>query len=149
MLKYLNFSPTTIALLLIIFLMQMNTYELELDKRSLRLKLHRPGLRQYGKRSMSEGGSATGASGEGGDYPRVPSRLKISEELQRLLCKDDLQTLHEESEPTSPADAADGERHSLIFPENGISSKKVDSPSVSQRSGVAFSVIEEAVKDLS
>lgn len=130
--------------------MQMSTYELELGERSLRLKLHRPGLRQYGKRSISEGGSATGASGEGGDYyPRVPSRLKISEELQRLLCTDDLQTVHEESEPTSPSDAADGETHSLIVPENGISNKKTDSPSMSPRSGITFSVNKDEVKGLS
>ena len=128
----------------------MNTYELELDERSLRLKLHRPGLRQYGKRSMSEGSSATGASGEGGDYyPRVTSRLKISNELQRLLCKDDLQTLHEESEPTSPADVPDGEKHSLIVPGNGVSNKKTVSPSTSQNSGITFTVNEEAVRGLS
>ena len=130
--------------------MQTSTYELELDKQSLRLKLHRPGLRQYGKRSMSEGGSATGASGERGDYyPRVPSRLKISEELQHLLCKDDLQTVHEESEPTSPSDAADGETHSLIVPGNGISSNMTDSPTVSPGSRITFSVNKDEVKGLS
>ena len=127
----------------------MSTYELELDKRSLRLKLHRPGLRQYGRRSSSDGGSAAGSSGEGGDYPRVPSRLKISEDLQSLLCEDNLQTLHEESEPTSPSDTPDGERHSLIVQENGGgSSKKTSSPSMSQRSGVTFSVNEDAVAGL-
>ena len=130
--------------------MQMSTYELEPDKQWLRLKLHQLGLRQYRKHSISKGGSATGASREGGDYyPRVPSRLKISEELQRLLCKNNLQTVHGESEPTSPTDAADGETHSLIVQENCISSNKADSPSMSQRSGITFSVNKDEVKGLS
>ena len=58
---------------------------------------------------MSEGGSGSGSSGGGADsaYPRVSSCLKLSEDLQSLLSDEnlnaDLDTLHEESEPDSPA----------------------------------------------
>ena len=97
---------------------------MELDKRSLRLRFHRPGLRQYyaAKRSMSEGGSGSGLAGGGADsaYPRVPSCLKISEELQSLLSEENeavnLDTVHEESEPTSPNGDDDADAGSLLVP---------------------------------
>ena len=101
----------------------VNTYEVELGIQSLRLRFHRPGLRQYyaAKRSMSEGGSASGSTGGGADstYPRAPSCLKISEELQSLLSNEDLNanldTVHEESEPTTPnIDVADGGETTLV-----------------------------------
>lgn len=91
------------------------------DKRSLRLKFNRHGLRQCNaaKRSMSEGGSGSGLAGA--DYPRVSSRLKMSEDLQSLLSDSEdniepvnLGTVHEESEPTSPDD--DAETESLLVP---------------------------------
>ena len=136
---------------------------MELGKRLFRLKLHRQGLRQYGRRSLSEGGSTIGSSGmgaEGGSgvtgggggevYPRVPSRLKISEELQRLLCDNNLHEVPEESEPGSPnLDSADGERHSLIVTENiAVNKKKMGSPSLSQRSGITFNPKEEEIDGL-
>ena len=93
---------------------------MELDRCSLRLRFHRPGLRQYyaAKRSVSEGGSASGLAGGGAD-PHVPSRLKFTEELQSLLSEDNLNanldTLHEECESTSPV-GDDGETGSLLGP---------------------------------
>ena len=103
-----------------------NAYEVELpDKRSLRLRFNRSGLRQYyaAKRSMSEGGSGSGLAGVGADsaYPHVSSRLRMSDELQSLLSDSDdniepinLGTVHEESEPTSPNE--DAEIESLLVP---------------------------------
>ena len=145
-----------------LILIQMNAYELELGKRSLRLKFHRPGLRVYGKRSLSDGGSGIGSAGEGGEggvatgggeyIPNVSSRLKLSDELKSLLYEDNLHIVHEESEPTSPAsDSPDGERHSLIVPEgnalnNGSSKKKTStSPNLSDRSGITFSTGNDTV----
>ena len=125
---------------------------MELSKRSIKVKLHRQGLKQYAaaKRSMSEGGSGTlysGGGGSGGDYPRVSSRLKISDDLHNLL---NLDTLLEESEPTSPAgDEVDGERHSLIVPrlDDGVSKRSSASPS-SVRSGVSYRSNQDKVTGL-
>ena len=125
-------------------------YELELGKRTLKVKLNRQGLKQYaGRRTMSEGGSGAGQSGGGlsGDYPRVSSRLKIYDDLHGLL---NLDTLLEESDPTSPAvDEADGERRSLIVPDlgDGASKKSSSSPS-SVRSGINFRSKEDKVTGL-
>ena len=101
--------------------MVQHTYEVELNRRSLRLRFHRPSLRQYyaAKRSMSEGGSGSGLAGSGADsYPHVPSRLKMSEDLQSLLSEEaeptNLDTVHEESEPTSPNGDEDAETGSLL-----------------------------------
>ena len=104
--------------------MIQNPYDVELlDKRSLRLRFNRPGLRQCAaKCSMSEGGSGSGLAGGGAEstYPRVSSRLKMSDEVQSLLSDSEdiepanLDTVHEESEPTSPND--DAETESLLVP---------------------------------
>ena len=114
--------------------MVQHTYEVELDRRSLRLRFHRPSLRQYyaAKRSMSEGGSGSGLAGGGADsYPHVPSRLKMSEDLQSLLSEEaeltNLDTVHEESEPTSPNgdEDIDAETGSLlVLPGRNDSGKK-------------------------
>ena len=118
---------------------------MELDKRSLRLRFHRPGLRQYyaTKRSMSEGGSGSGLTGGGADstYLHVPSRLKLSEDLQSLLSEEtdavNLDTVHEESEPTSPNGDDDAETGSLL-----VSPGRSDSGNKSNRSlnspGIVF-----------
>ena len=105
-------------------LLVQNACEVELGKCSVRLRLHRPGLRQYcaAKRSMSEGGSGSGLAGGGADsaFPHVSSQLRMSEELQSLLSEENetanLDTVHEESEPTSPNGDADAERGSLLAP---------------------------------
>ena len=96
---------------------------MQLDKSSVRLRFHRPSLRQYSaaKRSMSEGGSASGLAGGGADstYPHVSSCLKISEELQSLLSEEvlstNLDTVDEEPEATSPP-GDDTEKGSLLEP---------------------------------
>ena len=112
--------------------MVKNTYEVELDRRSLRLRFHRPSLRQYyaAKRSMSEGGSGSGLAGGGADsYPHVPSRLKMSEDLQSLLSEEpaeptNLDTVHEESEPTSPNGDEDEIDSLLVLPGRNDSGNK-------------------------
>ena len=127
--------------------MIQNPYEVELDRRSLCLRFHRPGLRQYyaAKRSMSEGASGSGLAGDS-TYPHVSSRLKISEELQSLLSEENeaanLDTLHEESEPMSPICDDVTETGSLLVPPG-----RSDSGNKSNRSLNSPGIVFKANKD--